>query len=55
VAAITVLVDRSGGAIDFGPPLFALATIDVATWDPDACPLCAASVPLVKPGTTPGV
>ncbi len=54
-AAIAVLVDRSGGAIDFGPPLFALTTIDVATWDPDACPLCAAGIPLVKPGTTPGV
>jgi orotate phosphoribosyltransferase len=55
VAAIAVLVDRSGGTVAFGPPLFALATIDVTTWNPGDCPLCAAGVPLVKPGTTPGV
>jgi len=54
VEAIAVLVDRSGGSVTFDPPLFALAAIDVATWSPDECPLCAAGVPLVKPGTTPG-
>ncbi|HEU0114829.1 MAG TPA: orotate phosphoribosyltransferase [Thermomicrobiales bacterium] len=55
VAAIAVLVDRSGGAVAFEASLFALATIEVATWEPADCPLCAAGMPLVKPGTTPGI
>ncbi|HEU5431159.1 MAG TPA: orotate phosphoribosyltransferase [Thermomicrobiales bacterium] len=55
LAGIAVLVDRSGGAVTFDTPLFALATVEVATWEPADCPLCAAGVPLVKPGTTPGV
>lgn len=52
VIAIAVLVDRSGGHIDLGVPLVALMTLDVATWDSEACPLCREDVPLVKPGTT---
>lgn len=52
VVAAGVLVDRSGGTVDFDVPLVALATVDIETWDPDACPLCAASVLLIKPGTT---
>jgi orotate phosphoribosyltransferase len=52
VVAVGVLVDRSAGAFDPGVPLHALATLDIATWEPAACPLCAAEVPLTKPGTT---
>jgi orotate phosphoribosyltransferase len=55
VVGIAVLVDRSGGAVAFEQPLFALATLEVETWEPAECPLCAAGEPLVKPGTTPGV
>lgn len=51
VVAVAVLVDRSGGTVAFGPPLMALAELDVATWDAADCPLCAAGEPLVKPGT----
>lgn len=53
VVGIGVLVDRSGGAVGFGSiPLYALATLDVETWNPDECPLCATGIPLTKPGTT---
>jgi orotate phosphoribosyltransferase len=52
VVAVALLVDRSGGRVALGVPLVALATLDVASWDPDACPLCAAGRPLEKPGTT---
>jgi orotate phosphoribosyltransferase len=52
VVAVAVLVDRSGGAFDPGVPLHALATLDIATWEPASCPLCASGVPLQKPGTT---
>ena len=47
-----VLVDRSGGRVDFGTPLFATYQTDIATYAPDDCPLCREGLPLVKPGTT---
>ncbi len=53
VVAVAVLVDRSGGKTSFpGVPLKSLVALDIETWEPDACPLCQAGVPLVKPGTT---
>jgi orotate phosphoribosyltransferase len=52
VIGIGVLVDRSGGKVDFGVPLVPLATLNIETWAPEACPLCATGTPLVKPGTT---
>jgi orotate phosphoribosyltransferase len=52
VLAVAVLVDRSGGAVDFGIPLVALATLDIETYVADACPLCREHVPLTKPGST---
>ena len=51
--AVAVLVDRSGGQVDFGTPLVSLLQTDIATYDPAECPLCQAGLPLVKPGTTP--
>lgn len=49
---VGVLVDRSGGRVDFGAPLFATYQTDIATYAPDDCPLCQQGLPLVKPGTT---
>ncbi|MFN8676232.1 MAG: orotate phosphoribosyltransferase [Thermomicrobiales bacterium] len=54
VVGIGILVDRSGGNVDFGLPVRALANMQIETWEPDDCPLCARGVPLIKPGTTPG-
>lgn len=54
VIGVGILVDRSGGSVDFGVPLHALVRMQIETWEPDECPLCAQAVPLVKPGTTPG-
>ena len=53
VVGIAVLVDRSAEPQDFNLPLVSLATMEIATWPPEACPLCAQQVPLSKPGTTP--
>ena len=50
--AATVIVDRSTGAVDVGVPLGALARIEIASWEADACPLCAAGVALEKPGSS---
>ena len=51
--AAAVLVDRSGGAASLGVPLHALWRLDIPTYLPDACPLCANGVAITKPGTTP--
>lgn len=52
VVGIGVLWDRSGGKVEFGVPLVALNAEEIAAYPPDQCPLCAAGVPLIKPGTT---
>lgn len=50
--AATVIVDRSTAAVDAGVPLDALARIEIASWEADGCPLCAAGVALEKPGSS---
>lgn len=53
VVAVGVLVDRSGGQVEFGGiPLYALGTQEIASWTPLECPLCREGRPLTKPGTT---
>jgi orotate phosphoribosyltransferase len=52
VRAVAVLVDRSGGNVDFGVPLVGLTTMTIETWTPEECPLCREGIPLEKPGTT---
>lgn len=47
VVGVGVLVDRSGGAVDFGVPFFACLSVSVASWEPADCPECAAGTPLV--------
>lgn len=51
VVAAGAIIDRSGGVAALGVPFHALATLSVATFQPDACPLCAAGTALVKPGS----
>lgn len=52
VAGVALLVDRSGGKVDFGVRTEALLTLEVPTYRPDACPLCRAGVPITKRGRT---
>ncbi len=49
IVGIGVLVDRSQG-IDFGLPLFSCLRSETITYKPEECPLCAAKIPLTKPG-----
>lgn len=51
VAGVAVMVDRSGGSVDFGVPTECLAKLQLATYDPQECPLCRAKVPVEKPGS----
>ena len=53
VIGIAVLADRSAGTVRFGDiPMFPLLSLDIQSWPADACPLCIAGIPLVKPGST---
>ena len=51
--AVCMIVDRSGGKAQFGDvPSSALLTMNVETYAPASCPLCAAGVPMTKRGRT---
>jgi orotate phosphoribosyltransferase len=50
VIGVGVLVERSEKSIDFGAPLFSCLRTVAETYLPEDCPLCAAQVPLEKPG-----
>ena len=43
---VGVVVDRSGGRVDFGLPFFACAELDLPTYEEGSCPLCDAGTPL---------
>ncbi|MGH9203285.1 MAG: phosphoribosyltransferase family protein, partial [Vicinamibacterales bacterium] len=46
VAGVAVLFDRTGGKADFAVPFFACLTLELESYDPGECPLCAKGVPL---------
>ena len=51
VIGAAAIIDRSGGQPGLDVPFDALATIALPTYQPDACPLCAAGSTAVKPGS----
>ncbi len=55
IVGVGVLIDRSRGTsqgqADFGVPLHALLHLDIPSYAPADCPLCAEGRPLVKPGS----
>jgi len=53
VIAAGSVMDRSGGAADVTVPRTALVTLQVEAWQPEACPLCAQGMPVIKPGSRP--
>jgi orotate phosphoribosyltransferase len=55
VVGAASIVNRSGGAPDVDVPFSALFSIDLPTYQPDQCPLCAKGLPVVKPGSRPVV
>lgn len=50
VAAASI-VDRSGGTADVGVPRKSLLELNVETFSPENCPLCAAGSTAYKPGS----
>jgi orotate phosphoribosyltransferase len=54
VVGVGAIVNRSGSKNPFTPlPFTALLTVDVPTYQPESCPLCASGIPLTKPGSRP--
>jgi orotate phosphoribosyltransferase len=53
VVAAGSIMDRSGGRAEVGAPRVALATLQVVSYPPELCPMCAQGTPVVKPGSRP--
>lgn len=51
VSGAAALVDRGGDSDNVPVPLFSLIQMNVPTYDPESCPLCAKGVPVTKPGS----
>jgi len=51
VVGAAMLVDRSGGAVNLGVPLFSVLQLNVETFHPDKLPADLIGVPAVKPGS----
>lgn len=51
VVGLGVVVDRTGGKIDFGVPFESVISMEVISYEADDCPLCKKGMPLVKPGS----
>ena len=50
--AVGTIIDRSGGTAKFDVPFYPLVKLNLETYESDACPMCRAGQPLVKPGST---
>jgi orotate phosphoribosyltransferase len=48
---VGVLVNRSGGNVDFGTPLTALLELKIESYEAENCPLCKTGIPAIKPGS----
>jgi orotate phosphoribosyltransferase len=54
VVGAAAIVDRSAASrLDIGVPFASLLSVDLPTYEPDKCPLCARGLPVVKPGSRP--
>lgn len=51
IVGVGVLVDRSGGQVDFGLPTASTLSLDIKSYPPEDCPLCKEGSPVVKPGS----
>lgn len=51
VAAVGALVDRSDRKVDFGVRFESLLRLQIETFEPAACPMCAAGSTAIKPGS----
>ena len=50
VVGVGVLINRSSKEVDLGVPLYSCLHAPTSVYSPEECPLCAANIPLIKPG-----
>ncbi|KJS48908.1 orotate phosphoribosyltransferase [Desulfosporosinus sp. BICA1-9] len=48
---VGVLVDRTGGTVDFGLPQSSIIQLEIQAYEAQECPLCAQGIPAIKPGS----
>ena len=51
VAGVAMVVDRSGGGVNLGVPVFSLLKMNVETFAPDQLPADLQKIPATKPGS----
>jgi orotate phosphoribosyltransferase len=51
LAGVGYIVDRSNGKVEFDAKMFPVLKLDVITYQPDQCPLCASGSTAIKPGS----
>ena len=51
VVAAASIIDRSNGTADVGVPRISLVSLDVPSYSPADCPMCADGIEAVKPGS----
>jgi orotate phosphoribosyltransferase len=51
VVAAASIIDRSNGAADVGVPRISLLELDVPSYNPEECPMCARGDAAIKPGS----
>jgi orotate phosphoribosyltransferase len=51
VVGIAMAVDRSGGTVQFGVPMFSLISLEVETFEANQLPPDLLTIPAVKPGS----
>ncbi|MCD6399930.1 orotate phosphoribosyltransferase [candidate division WOR-3 bacterium] len=50
ISGIFILIDRSGGSVDFDIPLVSLMSFNVKNYTPEECPMCKKGIPLIRKG-----
>ena len=51
VLGAAAIIDRGSDQGRVSVPLFSLVQMEVPTYQPESCPLCAKGIPVVKPGS----
>ncbi len=51
IVAAASIIDRSNGAADVGVPRISLVSLNVPSYPPDDCPMCADGIEAIKPGS----
>ena len=51
VVGIAVIVDRSGGNAKFDVPFYSALQLNLPTFEPESCPMCADKQPIDRPGS----